>query len=203
MIKINLLKSYAALESDDGSSFGQEDENKQAYIAFVKRLVILLIGPLGLYFYEASRIPEFNNQISQLNAKLADLKQFNDKKKGLAEEIKKYEEDQNKLNAQMGFMKKISTEKINELKLFLYLQNTTPESVWLNKLEIKGPELTLNAESDIPADIAKFLDSLGGAPFLAGVSPLNQETKIDSIGPGVTTTTFNVKASFAGGVSSP
>ncbi len=198
MIKINLLTTFANLEADD-SSFAPDDEQKQIYIDFAKRLVILLIGPLAMYFYENSQIPEFRNQIAQLSAKLAEHKQFNDKKKGLAEEIKKYEEDQTKLNAQMSFMKKVSNEKINELKLFQYLQSNTPDSVWLNKVEIKGAELTLTAETDVPADITKFLDALGNATFLISVSPLNQDTKADSMGLGITTTVFNVKANFAGG----
>ncbi len=200
MIRINLLKFYATMDSGEGS-YGEEDEKKKIYIDFLKRFVVILIGPLGLYFYENAQIPEFKNQITQLTAKIADLKQFNDKKKGLAEEIKKYEEDQNKLNAQMNFMRKVSNEKINELKLFLYLQSNIPDSVWINKLELKSSDLTLNAESDVPAEITKFLDILSSAPFLAGVSPLNQETKVDSLGPGVTTTTFNVKANFSAGAA--
>lgn len=202
MIKINLLTTFANLEVDD-SSFSPDGEQKQIYIDFAKRIVILLIGPLALYFYENSQIPEFRNQIAQLNAKLAENKQFNDKKKGLAEEIKKYEEDQSKLNAQMSFMKKVSNEKINELKLFQYLQSNTPDSVWLNKVEIKGTELTLSVETDVPADITKFLDALASATFLVSVSPLNQDTKADSMGLGITTTVFNVKANFTSGAGTP
>lgn len=188
------------MDSDEGS-FAEDDEKKKIYIDFLKRFIVILIGPLGFYFYENAQIPEYKNQIVQLTAKIADLKQFNDKKKGLAEEIKKYEEDQTKLNAQMNFMRKVSNEKINELKLFLYLQSHIPESVWINKIELKGTDLTLNAESDVPAEITKFLDQLSSAPFLSGVSPLNQETKADSVGPGVTTTTFNVRANFTAGAA--
>ena len=118
-----------------------------------------------------------------------------------AEEIKRYEEDQTRLNDQMSFMRRIAAEKVNELKLLLYLQEFTPESVWLNKLELKGTELTINAESDVAADITKFLDSLANAHFLTGVSPTNQEIKPNGIAPGITTTTFNVKASFATGTN--
>ena len=200
MIRINLLKYYATLDSNEGF-FGEEEEKKKIYVDFLKRLVVTLIGPLAFFLYETAQIPEYKSQIAQLTATIADLKQFNEKKKGLAEEIKKYEEDQNKLNAQMNFMRKLSNEKINELKLFIYLQSHIPESVWINKLELVGTDLTLNAESDTPAEITKFLEQLSAAPFLTGVSPLNQETKPDSIGPGVTTTTFNVKANFTSGAA--
>lgn len=197
MIKINLLKTFISAGQDD--DFAQDDEKKQVYVGFAKRLVLVLIGPLGLYLYENSQIPEFKNQISQIQVKIADLKQFNDKKKGLAEEIKKFEEDQAKLNTQMNFMKQITNDKINELKLFKYLQDNIPESVWVNKLELKGTELSLSAEGDVDSDINRFIEKLGGATFLVGVSPANQEAKNNSLGKGIKTKTFNIKASFAAG----
>lgn len=198
MIKINLLKTFLAVEHTDGFSL-PEDEKKQITIDFIKRVVLLVLAPLALYFYEGTKLPQLQQQIAEINSKIADLKQFNEKKKNLAEEIKKYEEDQKKLNGQMGFMRMISTEKVNELNLFLYLQENTPESVWINRIELKGSDLTLNAESDVPTDINKFIDRLATAQLLTGVSPTNQETKFDTIAPGVSTTIFNVKASFAVG----
>jgi len=200
MIKINLLKTFLA--ADTGEGFGlPEDEKNQIIIDFTKRMVLVLIAPLALYFYESSHLPVLQEEINQLNAKIADLRQFNEKKKSLTEEIKRYEQDQAKLNGQMSFMRTISNEKVNELNLFLFLQENTPESVWINKLELQGSNLTMNAESDVATDINKFIDRLATTPLLTAVSPTNQETKFDTITPGVSTIVFNVKASFASGVS--
>ena len=197
MIRINLLKTFSSGGADtDDVSYVQSDERQQIYLDFAKRMVAFLIGPLCLYFYEGSNIPELQSTVAAKNQTLADLRQFNDKKKSLAEEIKRYEEDQTRLNDQMSFMRKIAAEKVNELKLFLYLQDFTPESVWINKLELKGAELTINAESDIAADITKFIDNLANAQFLTGVSPTNQEIKANGLALGITTTSFNVKANF-------
>ncbi|MFZ3228725.1 MAG: PilN domain-containing protein [Pseudobdellovibrio sp.] len=200
MIKINLLNAFSSADHTEGFSL-PDDEKNQLFINFAKRIVLIILIPVGLYFYEGSKLPQLQTEITQLNLKITDLKQFNEKKKNLAEEIKRYEEDQKKLNAQMHFMRTISAEKVNELKLFLYLQENTPESVWINKIELKGSDLTLNAESDVPTEINKFIEKLSIAQLLTGVSPTNQETKIGSVGPGITTTTFNVRASFASGVS--
>ena len=60
-----------------------------------------------------------------------------------------------------------------------------------------------SAESDIASDISRFLEKLGSTSFLVGVSPTNQETKVNSLGTGITTTTFNVKANFAAGATTP
>ncbi len=202
MIRINLLRSFSAGSGDpNDESYIQPEERQKIYVDFAKRLMAFLIGPICFYFYEASRIPDLQNQIAVKNQKLADLKQFNEKQKSLAEEIKHYEEDQIRLNSQMSFMKKIAEEKINELKLLEYLQDYTPDSVWINKLDLKGTELTINAESDVASDIGKFVESLSNARFLVGVSPTNQETKANALTEGITTTSFNVTASFATGVS--
>lgn len=202
MIKINLLKTFTTSGTDpDGIGFSEGEEQNQVNLDFAKRLVAFLIGPLCFYFYETSKIPELQGQIAAKNQLLADLRQFNEKKKGLAEEIKRYEEDQARLNGQMSFMRKIAEEKVNELKLMEYLQDYTPESVWINKLELKDSELTISAESDVASDISKFIDNLANAQFLAGVSPTNQETKNNSLAEGITTTSFNVRASFSSGAA--
>lgn len=203
MIKINLLNSYAAPDQSEGGYSLPDDEKKQQSLDFLKRFLLMILIPGALYFYEETHIPELQAEVTRLNQQLAELRQFNDKKKSLAQEIKKYEEDQKKLNGQMHFMRTISAEKVNELKLFLFLQETTPESVWINKIELKGSDLTLNAESDVPTDINKFVEKLSVATLLSNVSPTNQETKTGVIGPGITTTTFNVKASFANGAIQP
>lgn len=203
MIRINLLSTFSTSGADVGdASFAQSDERRQIYTDFAKRLMAFIIGPLGLYFYEASNLPVLEGQLAAKRQSVADLAQFNTKMKGLAEEIKRYEEDQIRLNDQMNFMRKIAADKVNEVKLFVYLQDFTPESVWINRLELKGIELTINAESDVQADVVKFLNNLTNAQFLAGVSPVNQETKMNSLGDGITTTNFDVKASFASGVTS-
>lgn len=201
MIRINLLSTFSTGGADvEDASFVQSDERRQIYTDFAKRFMVFIIGPLGLYFYEASNLPKLEGQLAAKRQSVIELEEFNTKMKGLAEEIKRYEEDQIRLNDQMNFMRKIAADKVNEVKLFVYLQDFTPDSVWINRLELKGIELSINAESDVPADITKFLDNLTNAQFLAGVSPVNQETKVNSLGDGVTTTNFNVKASFANGV---
>ena len=136
MIRINLLSTFSTSGADaEDASFVQSDERRQIYTDFAKRFMAFVIGPLGLYFYEASNLPTLESQLATKRQSVADLEQFNTKMKGLAEEIKRYEEDQTRLNDQMNFMRKIAADKVNEVKLFVYLQDYTPESVWINRLE--------------------------------------------------------------------
>jgi type IV pilus assembly protein PilN len=196
MIKINLLKSFTA-ENSNESFFATDDEQKKVLGEFAKRLVVLLIGPLALYGYENKILPELNQKLSETQAALSETRQFNESKKGLADEIKKYEQEQAKISAQMSFIDQIAKDKVNEFKIFQHLQRVTPESIWINRLQFKGSEISIAAETDVPADISKFMERLSIADFLTEVSPVNQDVKADAFGLGITTTTFTLKAQFS------
>ncbi|MBC7741169.1 MAG: PilN domain-containing protein [Bdellovibrionaceae bacterium] len=198
MIKINLLKSFAAdgVAVSSSSTFSTDEEKNRVAIEFIKRLVVLLIGPLCLFLYEGQIIPELNAKLAQLTQVYNDTNSFNESKKGLADEIKKYEQEQAKINAQMNFIELVAKDKANEFKLFQHLQRVTPETIWINKLQFKESELLISAESDVPGDISKFLERLSSAEYLINISPVNQDIKSDAFGLGITTTLFTIKAQF-------
>lgn len=201
MIKINLLKSYAtqgnANAGASASYFSDDgDERKTILINFAKRVAILLIGPLALHIYESQVIPELNNQLTIARQTVAEARSFNESKRGLTDEIKKYEQEQSKISAQMSFIDQVSKDKLNEYKLFRQLQNVMPETIWLNRLEFAGSDVTLIAETDVPGDISKFMERITNTDFLINVSPIKQDVKIDGYGIGLTTTVFSVKAHF-------
>ncbi len=194
MIKINLLKSMANQGGASTSYFSSDEERKVLLNNFAKRAAILLIGPVALYLYEGQIIPELNNQLQAEQQVVVEVRAFNESKRGLSEEIKKYEQEQGKINAQMTFIDQVSKDKLNEYRLFQHLQKVTPETIWLNQLEFNGLNVSFTAETDVPADISKFMERLSRADFLINVSPVKQDIKNDAFGIGVSTTIFSIKA---------
>lgn len=203
MIKINLLIPYketANIGSSGGSDFITDDsENKQIYIGFAKRALVLAIGPLGLFVYEMQTIPVLEAKLIDGTQKHAELKVFNDSKQGLLIEIKKYEAEQARFNAQMDFINKIDRDKVNEYRLFEHLKTSTPENVWINKLELKDNILTINAESDDVKEIAIFIQRLSNVDFITNLIPLTQTAKKSFAGTDVTTIFFTVTAQLVSG----
>ncbi len=197
MIKINLLRSFGsgATESYAASSSSGDDRG-QFMAQAAKRIAIVVLGPAALLIYEMQSIPVLQKKVQTIKAELAETQTFNQSKSGLAAEIKKYEEEQAKINAQMNFINKIARDKINEFKLFQHLQNSTPESVWINQLEFKDNILTINVESDVPEDLNKFSVRLSNTEFLTNIVPTDQSIKLDPFAIGVNTTTQNLKAQF-------
>lgn len=197
MIKINLLKSFmSGGTSDSYAAMVSASDRDQALIQAAKRLVLVVLGPIGLYVYELQALPVLQQKVVTLQTEVNETMAFNQSKSGLASEIKKYEDEQNKINAQMNFVNKIARDKINELRLFQHLQYTTPENVWINKLEFKDNTLTMSVESDAPADLDKFSEMLTNSGFLANVTPLGQSIQINPFGVDVNTVKQDLKAQF-------
>jgi len=204
VIRINLLKSFTASSGGDAfATLSASGDRDQMIMQAAKRLSIVLLGPAALFFYEGHAIPLLQAKLAAIQAELAETTTFNQSKSGLATEIKKYEEEQAKINAQMNFVSKIARDKINEFKLFQHLQSSTPESVWVNRLEFKDNVLTLNIESDIPEDLNKFSVRLSNTEFLINIIPTDQSIKVDAFGIGINTTTQNLKAQFNSEAGSP
>ncbi|MGZ3726885.1 MAG: PilN domain-containing protein [Pseudobdellovibrio sp.] len=202
MIRINLLssyKDYAAVQGSGGAAIFDEDERKQIIIDIAKRVAILAIGPVGLYIYEAQTIPVLTEAKHQADLKYDELKKFNDGKENSANEIKRYEDEQTRFNAQMDFINKIQADKLNEYKLFQHLKATTPATVWLNKLTLSNNNLNILGEATEPTDIAIFIDKLQNADFIATLVPANQSKSPDYHKTGVTTTLFELNATLKAG----
>lgn len=197
MIKINLLNSFKDANRVGGVGGlieSDAEEKSRLYRAIGVRVLVLVVGPLGLYIYEAQTLPVLQGKLNELNQKYSESKQFNDSKQDLAQEIKKYEIEQARFNAQMDFINKIDRDKVNEYKLFEHLKTSTPENVWINKLELQNNSLVINAESYDAKEIEKFIQRLSNADFIAEVVPLNQTNKKGLSGTDIATTIFTVKA---------
>ena len=203
MIKINFLtsfKDYAAAQGGGVAMF-DEDERNKILIDLAKRVAVIAIGPLGLYIYEMQTIPVLIAKRTEKETQLDEIKKFNESKKGLAAEIKKYEEESARFSAQADFIIKIQADKLNEYRLFRHLKDSTPRTVWITDLQLSGDTLLVSGESVDPADITIFTENLVKSDFIASLQPIGQGTKENYQDSGVTTTTFQFKAALKAGAT--
>lgn len=171
MIKVNLLKSYSAIEADFSADFG--DDAKQMRSDFLKRLFVFLIGPLGLIGYEYFNIPQLESQKMALSSDLATLVEFNQRKEAIAAEISKYEEDKKRLNRQTQFLERISRERLYPLELVNRLKDSIPSGVWLTNLNTIGNRLEFKGGGDTEKAISDFESRLASVQILKDVKLQN------------------------------
>ncbi len=206
VIRINFLNSFKETASGQGvqvASYVDQDEQKQIFKEVAKRLLIIAIGPLGLYIYEMQTIPVLMEKKTQAEAKFVDLKQFNDSKLGLSEEIKRYEDEQARFNAQVDFINKIQADKVNEYKLFLLLQEKTPKTIWIDEMKFVNNSLEIKGLSLDPSDIGKFTQLLSDTDFIKNPEPRGQTAIANYNNSGSEATTFIIKASLNVGTNAP
>ena len=207
MIKINLLNSYKQLtnvESEGGAFLAgdQEGDERKIVTDFVKNIVLASIGPLGLFYYELQNISSLQEKYNEISVRFNELKNFNDSKTGLAEEIKKYVDQQSRFVAQADFITKIDADKVNEYQLFQHLKNLTPQSVWIEKLELNNNSLMIRAQSDVGTEIDSFVQKLSSAEVISSLAVLNRSTKSGFAETDIEITTVNIKAQISEAKSS-
>lgn len=199
MIKINLLTSYKqTFQNIEGNESllgaDQDDSGKSPLVHVAKNTLILFIGPLSLYLYEVQAISSLQTNLNEKNASNTELKNFNDSKSGLAEQIKKYMVQQAHFVAQADFINKIDRDKINEFTLFQHLKNLTPQSVWIERLELNNNSLVIRAESDVGTEIDSFIQRLSNSDVITNLTILNRSSKTGYAGTDIETTVVNINA---------
>jgi Tfp pilus assembly protein PilN len=197
VIKVNLLKSYSAMEADFSSDFS--DDAKQMRSDFIKRVIVFLIGPLGLIGYEQYNIPELEGQKMALNSEYTSLVEFNQRKEAIAAEISKYEEDKKRLNRQTQFLERISRERLFPLDLVNRLKEAIPAGVWLTGLETSGNRLQFVGGGDTEKAISDFESKLTSTQILKNVKLQNIDVipQTEQIKSDLRLRTFTITAEYA------
>lgn len=183
MIRINLAKSVpmvatAGLEALEGINTDAQDIQKQGGM----RLLVILIVPLALYAYEFQNIPTLRSKLNSKNALHASLVQKNEQAKGAVEEIKKFKEDQARLQKQIDTIEGLQRERLLEVKILDNLQKDIPEKVWLDKIEFKNQDMMISGYAVSAQDLTAFYENLSKSVFLQEVRLVKESEQLTDRG---------------------
>lgn len=171
MIRINLAKSSRGQESQAIAGLGTDTSgSSEIQRQGLLRLAVLLLCPLALWVYELQLIPDLQSKLASKRNVLESLKQKNEKAKGAVEEIKKFKEDQTKLQKQIDTLEGLRRERLKEVKVMDNLQKDIPEKVWLTKLDFQETKLTLSGLATADTELTLFMETLSKSVFLHEVS---------------------------------
>lgn len=172
MIRINLTSTRTI---SAGSGGGGGEVSGEVVItdqvrkdALVKMLVILL-APIGLFFYEQQNIPTIQSELARKQNALMELQTFNAKAENAVQEIKKFKEDEKKIQARIEVLEKLAKDRFREVKVLDLFQQVIPEKVWFNRVDLKDGKVLLAGFSTSDIDISTFMDSLSKSVFLQEV----------------------------------
>lgn len=176
MIKINLASATStgggasAMSSSLGISAGTFLSADEVRKEALKRLVLLLVGPLALFIYENQNVPA---KVSELNAKnqaLAELQNYNAKQAASVAEIKKFKEDEALIEARIAALEKISKDRQREIRVLDLLQTVIPEKAWLTRIQINPDKVNIQGLALNDFEVSTFLEALTKSVFLMDVN---------------------------------
>src|SRR4051812_10956046 len=120
MIRINLASAKASSGPfvgsggpGDGAAGNNGEEVRKA--ALIK-IVVILMFPLGLFVYEQQNIPTIRAELSGKQVHLGELETFNAQAEQSVKEIKKFKEDEKKIQARIAALEKIAKDRFREVK---------------------------------------------------------------------------------------
>lgn len=194
MIKINLLSSYSAADSEVLLEIELQNRIKSE---FLKRIIVFALGPLALYAYEMYNIPLLEDTRNQVQVQLSQLIEFNQKKDAIAKEIEKYEEDKKRLNTQTIFLERISKERLYPVEFMTKLKAFIPSGVWLDSIDSRGKEIEMRGEGESEIAINQFESSLKNIEAIKNVRLIDSSLKANPIKEGLSIKTFYIKTEYA------
>ncbi|MEK2644478.1 PilN domain-containing protein [Bdellovibrio sp. BCCA] len=185
MIKINLASGAsisagsplgASLGISSDSFLAPDEMRKEA----LKRLVLILVGPLALYIYQNQNVP---GKVADLNAKtqvLTELQNYNSKQAASVAEIKKFKEDEALIEARISALEKIAKDRQREIRVLDLLQTVIPEKAWLTRVQINPDKVNVQGLALSDFEVSSFLEALTKSAFLMDVnlvssSEINQD----------------------------
>ncbi|AFY00528.1 PilN domain-containing protein [Bdellovibrio bacteriovorus] len=187
MIKINLASQAASsgggsigasLGISSDSFMGADEIRKEA----LKRIVLLLMGPLALYIYENQNVP---GKVAELNSKnqiLAELQTYNAKAADSVAEIKKFKEDEALMEARISALEKISKDRQREIRVLDLLQTVIPEKAWLTRIQVNPTRVNIQGLALSDFEVSQFLEALTKSVFLMDVNLVSSsETVTDGV----------------------
>lgn len=172
MIKVNLAKSYVPASGADPVVGGGDVIYSQAEIQKqgVMRLALLLIFPVALYVYEQFSLPELASRRNAASAKLEELRQYNTQMEKSVEEIKRFKEDEAKIQARIASLERLDKIRFREIKVLELIQQVIPEKVWMTKVDFNNGRMLLSGMAMTDYEISGFMEALAKSVFFLDVN---------------------------------
>lgn len=197
MIKVNLAPS-SAIKGGSGGLLGGGDEAifvspEEIRKELLKRVVIVLMGPLGLYFYQDQIIPEKAAILSEKETTFQQLSAYNAQSAQIVERNKKLNATKVIYDQRLQAIDDLRKNRYQEVKVLDVLQKSMPETLWFIEVEMRSDRIIVKGLSMSDADTTRFLEEVNKNSFIKEVRLLGSA---DATIEGKTVKRFEVECYF-------
>ena len=181
MIKINLAQARSG-PANNASSMSLSgdailttgDLQKQGLL----RLLILVIFPAALYFYQESTLPDLVKTRNDKSSQLQKLRSYNQQMERSVQEIKKFKEDEAKIQSRINYLERVSKNRLRQVKIMELIQQIIPEKIWLSRLDANETKLTILGMAMTDYDVSQFMEGLTKSVYFTDVNLISSGEQV-------------------------
>ena len=167
MIRINLLSDREAI---------RKETTRQQVSIFILMICLLVVILGGIQFYQYRQKRDLEQRIQYVEAELRELK----KKVG---EVEKYKEAKKELETKLQIIERLEKGKMLVVKLLDGVGETIPEKMWLDDLDLKGGNLSMEGYAVDNETIAAFMKQLERTQSFRSVElVLTEQKEVEGVG---------------------
>ncbi len=182
MIKVNLLRNMGATPAAGGLSAGEvvsTDTKRQAGI----KLVALVLLPLGLFIWEKYNLSGLNTEVAVLQAQVTKLQKQISSLGDISPRVEKYTAEKKKIDGELEILRKLSKNRLREVKALDALQSLLPQRTWLRSIEIEGNLIRMKGNTSSAEGVSELIRELERSAYFSGVLPKSTYEEVLSTGP--------------------
>lgn len=166
MIKINLLAEAKPAKKKRGvAALGGAGRVNLILIAVGLFLGLLVVGVQ--WWVEASRLAEQEEKNRQAQQEVTRLE-------AVLREVRDFEEKKAKLQKKVDLINQLRQNQRGPVRLMDEVSNALPDLLWLERMDLKGNQISLEGKALNPPAVANFLENLKRVPSF-------QEPKVEGV----------------------
>lgn len=167
MIKINLAptakkKRAPKRRAVKGARPGLKLPSIQTTVLYIIGVVVVVVIVAVLLFIQSSQMGSLNGNITQLNVKLEELKEY----KATVDSLEKRERE---LAALIAPIKELNKNRFFIAHILDEISSRIPEFTWLNSLNVSQSELQMKGVTASNLLVADFMNRLEESPYIHDV----------------------------------
>jgi Tfp pilus assembly protein PilN len=167
MIKINLAptakkKRAPKRRAVKGARPGLKLPSIQSTVLYIIGVVVVVVIIAVLLFIQSSQMGSLNGNITQLNVKLEELKEY----KATVDSLEKRERE---LAALIAPIKELNKNRFFIAHILDEISSRIPEFTWLNSLNVSQSELQMKGVTASNLLVADFMNRLEESPYIHDV----------------------------------
>lgn len=167
MIKINLAptakkKRAPKSRAVKGARPGLKLPSIETTVLYIVGVVVVVVIVAVLLFIQSSQMGSLNGNITQLNVKLEELKEY----KATVDSLEKRERE---LAALIAPIKELNKNRFFIAHILDEISSRIPEFTWLNSLNVSQSELQMKGVTASNLLVADFMNRLEESPYIHDV----------------------------------